>query len=86
MTVKVKKQRGLAPGVGGAVEFLAQQVIAFLLVVFTGKKTPAVTDEIIAFVDQVLVELDQIGIGVGQDIFLELGIQKNRRRAGEGFD
>jgi hypothetical protein len=83
--VEVEKKGGLPAFVCSHVEFLPELVIAFAQIVFPVEKAAAITDEAGAFPLQLLVQVDEIGIGVCQQVAFIPCVEKNGAGAGEGF-
>lgn len=78
MPVQVKKKSGFTSIVVGAIKFISEQIVVFFHVVFFRKKCLTVTDKRLFLINQLLIKLDQIGVGVGKDIFLKFRVEKHR--------
>ena len=86
MAVQINKQRGLACGVAASVEFGAAFVIHFRCVGVRGEQPARACDEIRATGLEMLVEGNQIGVGVGKQAGRIRGVEKNGAGADERFE
>ena len=86
MPVQVEKQGRLPAPIIGFVKFFAVGVILLCVVIGRDEQGAAIADKVLAFGDELLIQINQIRIAVGQQIFRIIGIQKHRGGTGERFN
>ena len=67
------------------VEFLAEGIILFRGVIDRDEQGTAIADKILTFSNELLIQINQIRIAIGQQIFRIIGIQKYRGGSGKRF-
>src|SRR5690606_26833285 len=83
--VEIEKEGGAPARFAARVEGIAQLVVAVRRVAGGGEEPPAVGDEGFPFPDHLPVEIDEVRIGVRQQVLFVIGVEKDRRRAREGL-
>ena len=60
-------------------------IIFLFCIVGRDKQGPAIVNKFITVTDQLLIQINQIGVTVGQQVFFIISIEENSRRAGKRF-